>query len=396
MKKLNIFVSSTCYDLSQIRVDLNEHIEDSGYNPILSEFKNFPINPAKRTIENCIDAVKDDADIFVLIVGNRYGSQIETGRSITNTEFLAARSKGIPIYIFIDKKILNILAVWRNNQSGNFSDIVDTTKIFEFISELRDDSKLWTFEFDTAQDIILILKTQLSYLFKESLRIRAKFNEIEDLFKLNLSNEALALLVEKSKIFELEFFFQTMIDEIKKKETLKKDYDYAITLSSKFAIYQNSELIYWAQQRIAVLSSLIDSLNKLIKKAFPVFYAEPGIPSDLKGLYYISETYARVYENIIHWTIDTASTCVNDECINLRDKLAKLSDKAISQIWEFPFDQMDAINRIRKKIEDGESSLELNSMLTIDIDETDMANYMEEFENFGKTVLAQTRNSEYN
>lgn len=389
MNKLNIFVSSTCFDLSQIRVDLHGFIENCGYNPILSEFKNFPINPSIKTIDNCIDAVKNNADLFVLVVGNRYGSQIEMGRSITNTEFLTAKNKGIPVYIFIDRKILNILPVWKKNKSGDFSEFVDTTKIFEFISEMRDDSKLWTFEFDTAQDIISVLKTQLSYLFKESLILKSKFNkEVDELSKLTLSNNALNLILVKPENYEMRFFFQTMIDEIKKKESLKNDYEYAIILNSKFAIYDNQDLIYWVQQRIATLSTLIDSLNKLIHDAFPIFYAEPGTPSDLKGLFYTSETYARIYENIINWTTETASTCVNEECIDLRDKLSKLSNNAINEIWKFPFENMKKLNEALQEIESGGSKhKDLNLMLTIEIDEKALSDYNHEFEHFTRIVL---------
>ncbi len=93
MQKLNIFISSTCYDLSQIRADLFDFITEIGHLPILSEYENFPINPSINTIDNCIEAVKKNADLFVLIVGNRYGSVIESGKSITNTEFLAAKKK---------------------------------------------------------------------------------------------------------------------------------------------------------------------------------------------------------------------------------------------------------------------------------------------------------------
>lgn len=379
MKKLNIFVSSTCYDLSQIRVDLHEFIEASGHNPILSEFKNFPIHPSNTTIENCISAVNDDADIFVLIVGNRYGCEIETGLSITNTEFLAAKNKKIPIYIFIDKKILNILPVWQKNKSGNFKDIVDSTKIFEFISELRNELQFWTFEFEKAQDIILILKTQMSYLFKKSLEIRSKFNtDVDELFKQNLSNEALNIILTKGLLYEPNFFMQTLIDELKKIEPTKNDYEYKIFLESKHTIYENEDLIQWVQQRFYVLTNLVESLNSVFNKVFPFYFSEPGIPSDLKGLYYTSKTYARIFENILAWNIETSSACVNDECISLRDKLAKLSSKLINDLWNYPFEQKKAINRAIEL--NGVS--EIKATLVIQMDNNDLTEYMNEFENF--------------
>jgi len=146
MNKLNIFVSSTCYDLSQIRADLFDFIENLGNNPILSEYLNFPVNPAKNTITNCIDAVKDSADIFILVIGNRYGNTVNNGKSITNSEFLTARNKGIPIYVFILKSVLNVIPIWKTNKSADYSSVVDNTAIFEFICEIREDNKIWSYE----------------------------------------------------------------------------------------------------------------------------------------------------------------------------------------------------------------------------------------------------------
>ena len=125
---------------------------------------------------------------------------------------------------------------------------------------------------------------------------------------MNLSSKALNLIFEKPKNYEMRFFLQTMIDEISKKVSLKNDYEYAIILYSKYATYSNMDILNWGQERISMLGNLMISLEKLIKEAFPFFYAEPGKHSDLKGLYYTSETYARIYESIINWTIQTSST----------------------------------------------------------------------------------------
>lgn len=388
MKNLNIFVSSTCYDLSQIRTDLHDYIINNGHNPILSELNNFPFNPFKKAVDSCIEVVKNDADIFVLIIGNRYGAQIESGKSITNTEFLTARQKGIPIYIFIDKKIINILPVWRKNKNSDYTDIVDSTKIFEFVSVLRDDLNLWSFEFEKAQDIISTLKNQLSFLFKESLVLSSKYkSRIEDLFIANLSNEALRIFLEKQDLYELEFFIQTLVDEIKKKESLKNDYTYKIILESKYIITGNKDLLDWINQRYKILLELLDSLGKIMHKAYPDFYAEPGIPSDLKGLFYVSTSYARVFESIINWTVETKSACVNKEYQSLIEKLSNLSQNMIVNMWEFPFIQKEVFDKIKIRRQNGETGIEYTSTLNIDIDPIAMNEYQTEVQKFSDLLL---------
>lgn len=131
----SVMVSSTFYDLRQIRADLAHFIADElGYVPLLSELPSFPIDPDVDTIENCRARVEKDANIFVLVIGGRYGSiDDKTDKSITNLEFLSARHKGIPIYAFVDKNVLAVVPTWKNNRAADFSATVDTTRVFEFI-----------------------------------------------------------------------------------------------------------------------------------------------------------------------------------------------------------------------------------------------------------------------
>jgi hypothetical protein len=186
-----------------------------GFTPILSEYPNFPVDPDKNTIENCIENVKKNTDIFILIIGNRYGAQIQDGKSITNTEYSYAKSLGIPSYIFIHKPLLNIIDVWEQNQNGDYSKFVDSTKIFEFVQQLRTSEKRWCFEFERAQDIVTFLKIQLSHLFKESLNLRKQFSsELPDFFG-KLSAKAINILLRREENFELWFFAQCLEDELK-------------------------------------------------------------------------------------------------------------------------------------------------------------------------------------
>src|SRR5262245_56972119 len=113
----NVMISSTFFDLKQVRTDLASFIRDDlGYRPLMSEWPSFPIDPDVDTIENCRRRVELEADILVLLIGGRYG-QIDSkaSKSVTNIEYLAARAKGIPIYAFVEKRILPLLSIWREN-----------------------------------------------------------------------------------------------------------------------------------------------------------------------------------------------------------------------------------------------------------------------------------------
>lgn len=382
MAKVNIFVSSTCYDLSQIRNDIKQCITNLGHNPILSEMKDFPIDPQLTNAENCINAVKNEADIFVLIIGNKYGSILESGKSITNTEFLTAINKGIPIYTFALKQMTTILPLWEKNPDMNLSEVVDNKKVFEFLADVRKRRGLWNFEFEKAQDITEILKAQLSSLFHEALGAKRKIeplNEIELYSK--ISGKALNILLKKEDFYEIRFFMQSMNDEIKKYVDLKNDYNYSILFKSSNRISDLNQLIDWIMHKLGQAQNYIDSLNRLAD-AFQFFYKEPGTSSDLEGLYYVARSYAKSYASLLEWGIEVKSTIVPDEYKNVLVAFADIPSNAINEIEAFPIESLRLIEESSKRAKEGEleEGSVINLHLKVTISDEAMQRYNKEFE----------------
>ena len=115
----SVFVSSTITDLDPVRKELESFIGDLGMIPVLSNSPSFPVDPNLNAIENCLKLIKEKTDIFVLVVGARYGSEAENGKSVTNLEYLWAKDKGIPLYVFIQKDIQAAYWEWKKDPSDD-------------------------------------------------------------------------------------------------------------------------------------------------------------------------------------------------------------------------------------------------------------------------------------
>lgn len=85
-----VFISSTCYDLKQVREDLKDFFETNyGFQAMLSKFDSFPIDLCIGTFENCLNNV-DNPQIykFVAEIYNESKQWIytyESVRDITTT-----------------------------------------------------------------------------------------------------------------------------------------------------------------------------------------------------------------------------------------------------------------------------------------------------------------------
>jgi len=332
----SIFVSSTCYDLAQLRQNLHAFIESFGMIPVLSEFNSFPVDPNVGAIGNCLAGVKDIADIFILVVGGRYGSQTEGGRSFTNLEYLEAKAKGIPRYVFVQKAILAAFPIWQNNREGNFTTTVDSPKLFEFLESISDPKDNWLFPFESAQDIIDTLRKQFAYLFKDALDIRIKVNgsglkgDIHE-----LSGEAIAIAVQKPKGWEYRLLGQAFADEIKSASSMKMDLDYGIALGKSILLNDVNEFISWLQTRLGEIQALKQALEKIVNVALPKAIGAPGEPGNVDEIVYSAQRLGQVYRRLLEWSLDFKQVQVSDEFAPALSIIGRFPQNMISELEQF-------------------------------------------------------------
>ena len=380
MAGVNIFISSTCYDLSQVRQDLRDFISGLGHNPMMSEQNDFPIDPQLDNWENCINAVKKYADIFVLIIGNRYGAVGETGKSITNTEYLTAVQKGIPIYTFSLKQMTTLLPMWECNPDADYSHAVDNPKIFEFLADVRKKSGRWNFEFENAQDIKDTLRKQLSILFQNSLELRKRIvaSPYEDLYG-KVSSKALNIIMQKEEEYDVKFFMQVMQDGIAECHDLKNDYQYSIILKPLHERRNLNDFFFWIDRKVDEMWSYIDSLHNL-SDAFKTFYKENSDDSDLRGLHYVASTYVEFYANLLRWGTSVKGMVVPQECKHLMEILSGMPSSIIEEMEKYPIESMKKIAVCVEKSKKG--TIEKGDMIQfpfkVDIPDCFLTEYKEE------------------
>lgn len=92
-----IFISSTIVDLPNERKAALKAVEKAGGFPVMSEYTMEAQSTDSLTA--CLSKVME-SDIYILILGGRYGWQPEGKESITEMEYETARNKKIPILVF--------------------------------------------------------------------------------------------------------------------------------------------------------------------------------------------------------------------------------------------------------------------------------------------------------
>jgi hypothetical protein len=168
----NIFVSSTVDDLRYLRDGLREAIEDLAYNAILSEHGGVGYLRPTTAAESCVATVQQ-CQMMVLIVGKRYGSITEDGRSVTHHEMRKARELRIPIITFVETDVLAYKKIYDANRSiplKDFPGMDNPAMTFQLIDEVVD-APFYNglIQFGTVGDAQKHLKAQIANFVGDAL-----------------------------------------------------------------------------------------------------------------------------------------------------------------------------------------------------------------------------------
>lgn len=330
----SLFVSSTCYDLGQVRTDLAEFTRSLGLEPILSELDSFPVDPSLDTVSNCLEIVRSRADIFLLIVGNRYGSVTEAGKSVTNLEFLEASARGIPRYVFVKREIITLLPTWKANPHADFRASVDTPKLFEFVSGLRSSGDLWVFPFDSAQDISQVLRKQLSFLLSDCLELRGRLQTREEAV-MSLGPQTLRVFVEKPYAWEFKAFAKALQECMGRHKSKKYDYELGISFGRAIRLEDRSAVIDWIQEKIAQMGQTVEQLTKAVNGGIHVAVGKPGEPGDIGRIWHLAERVSDAYAELLSWALEFNRVIVDDQFRKAISMTQAVVAEIISQLEGF-------------------------------------------------------------
>lgn len=198
MARPRIFISSTFYDLKQIRSDLEQFIKSMGYEPVLNERGSIPY-PSKESLEAACYKEIESCDMLISVIGGRFGSQSHTEPySISQLELKTAFELNRQVYVFVDRSAHAEYQTYLSNK--DIAQVryrfVDDIKIYRFLEEvhgLPHNNSITPFEH--AQDIVIFLREQWAGLFQRFLQDQGRKRERQIISDMQTTAETLNQLV---------------------------------------------------------------------------------------------------------------------------------------------------------------------------------------------------------
>ncbi len=107
---MKVFLSSTCYDLIDLRAEVVNHLREQGISVMASDDmqSDFQVHHGVNSIETCLVNVRD-CDYFVIVLDQRYGPLLGSfgyeDVSATHLEYKEAVRAGKPIHFFVRDRL---------------------------------------------------------------------------------------------------------------------------------------------------------------------------------------------------------------------------------------------------------------------------------------------------
>ena len=120
-----IFVSSTVYDLLDLRAELANHIKELGCEAVMSDRleSSFSVLPDESSIHSCLANI-DASDVLVCVLSQRYGPRLGNcgfdDISATHLEFRHAVALGKRVLFYVRDRLAGEYGMWKKNAKSTF------------------------------------------------------------------------------------------------------------------------------------------------------------------------------------------------------------------------------------------------------------------------------------
>ena len=293
-----IFISSTDYNLKDLRAELARFLSELGYRPILSSAEGFPdSSPILEPWESCLP-VLDKCFVMVLIIDGQYGTALkwpnykdhfgEEKHSPTHGEYVFAHKMRKRMLVFIRKSLMPHYQSYRttldnfgNNKEEAKKALIPTLppyvtfETLEFINKVKTTKPIpWINEFDDITSVKKEIQKKMLNELAELFLIKNKHSEtVIDAF--NKVMDSLSLEEQKKALLKINAT-KEITDAVDKLEEYKSDLEKTSSELEKTKSSNTKDKEKF-EKKISSLNNKINELeNETLKSSNSQFFIKDG------------------------------------------------------------------------------------------------------------------------
>ena len=265
--------------------------------------------------------------------------------------------------------------MWRSNPEADYSGVVDTPRVFEFIDSFRESGDVWTFPFTATEDIVDTLRKQFAYLVQDALALHQKAHGHDRLLE-ELAGDALMVALRRDTLWEIRLFGTVLEAELDRRAPLRREIEYRLAQAEVTHINLN-DFAPWAQDRMHEFSGYTSTATAIVNDYLPQVSGDPiEIAAAARRL-------AQVWEDSARWTLRCRAVRVDPDAERVVELLSTTNAHILDEIWEFGHSFIPSLDEaIEGHTDDGPRVVGMTLTLTADFDE-----FNEEIVRFGQLLV---------
>ncbi len=216
---MRVFVSSTFFDLIDVRSEIADLLRSLGVTPVLSDDKlsDFTVKSDVNVIETCLINVKS-CDQVIVVLDKRYGPKLgEFGFddvSATHLEYRHAVKQKKPIHFYVRDRLEADYTIWKKNRrkknvklSWVGEEYLGLLELLQEHSQLKANAKTsnWYTTFTSSVDLKASLRRYFETTFRPQQLVEAISQNRFPLFDVELDLE----MIDRSLVQSLSFRCKT-------------------------------------------------------------------------------------------------------------------------------------------------------------------------------------------
>ena len=257
--------------------------------------------------------------------------------------------------------------MWRSNPDADYSGVVDTPRVFEFIDSFHGSGDVWTFSFTNAEDIVDTLRQQFAYLVQDALGLRQMAHGHGRLLE-ELDGDALMVALRRDPHWEYRLFGTVLEAELDRRAPLRSEIKYRLAQADVTHIDLNG-VRPWVLDRTHEFSGFTRTVTAIIHDYLPQAVGDKGVPGDPIETAAVARRFAQVWEDIARWTLRCRAVRVDPGAERLVDLLSTTNANILDEIWEFGHSLIPRLDEAIEGHTGNDPRAEMTLTLTADFDE---------------------------
>lgn len=242
--------------------------------------------------------------------------------------------------MFVDRQVWDLLPHFRKNPHADFTPTVDYPDVFRFIEDISQDTK-WIFPFNRTEEILTILRTQLSIRLRDLLQ-RSRTNRLSVPPEFAAESAQIARIAsDKEPLWDYRLTCELLRDRIGRLDAKFSELDSGFVVRrTKFLAGRDT--LNYIQDLLHDLTNIIQAAVRVLEQQLTPAFGPPGVPGNALQIKRACDNLYSLFLSLYEWELDVRFVRPHEAFETIFQRMQGWTNEMLSKFRRIPreFDKL--------------------------------------------------------